>query len=695
MSQTEFEFSDATWSADTRITLANVPWDNTYRDIVHDTAFNIDTYINSRPADTLDFQKVQYAKVDAPIKLNVPINALNKYNYLRASNGIQPVPGDVQQSYYYFIVGIRSINPNTTELTLQLDIWQTFRKRVRFGNCYIERGHIGIANEKAFDNYGRDYLTQAEGIDIGGEYVIKSKRSETIMSLIGENEDFSHDILVASTVDLAADPGTLAAPKLVAAKGSLFSGLPSGASYYVFRGVSSFKAFMARMSAAPWVTQGIISITVIPPVTRYIPTFGWGTGDYTAAPESSPPAKIHALAPDWRENLLNNLIPARYRHLTKFLTYPYLAIELTTFTGTPIIIKPEAWNDPDATVVERVCLVPPNQRVTVTPSNYNANTPSNVYNGSEDNGEYIDFATLIGSFPTMALVNNAAIGYMASNMNNIAFQNQSADWSQQKALRGSEVSYDQAASGMNLANTLTGIGIGSDNAQTAQGLQTAGYQAIAGAASAVIGGIGGGPAGIASGIGSAAMSGVNYAIQANQATAALGIRNSTASASNNASVGNTGYIADTNYNLAQYAARGDYENSIAGINAKIQDVKLTQPTTTGQVGGEAMNLIHNNMRISLRFKTIDGAAMRAVGEYWLRYGYAVRQFGVLPETLHTMSKFTYWKLSETYLASGAMTESQKQTIRGIFEKGVTVWRNPNEIGMVDLAANKPLKGITL
>jgi hypothetical protein len=63
--------------------------------------------------------------------------------------------------------------------------------------------------------------------------------------------------------------------------------------------------------------------------------------------------------------------------------------------------------------------------------------------------------------------------------------------------------------------------------------------------------------------------------------------------------------------------------------------------------------------------------------------------------LKVMSKFTYWKLTETYFQSSTMPESFKQIIRGIFEKGVTVWSNPDYIGVTDTADNTPIGGITL
>ena len=42
-----------------------------------------------------------------------------------------------------------------------------------------------------------------------------------------------------------------------------------------------------------------------------------------------------------------------------------------------------------------------------------------------------------------------------------------------------------------------------------------------------------------------------------------------------------------------------------------------------------------------------------------------------------------------------MPETYKQAIRGILEKGVTVWSNPNDIGNIDTADNEPLEGIYL
>jgi hypothetical protein len=105
-----------------------------------------------------------------------------------------------------------------------------------------------------------------------------------------------------------------------------------------------------------------------------------------------------------------------------------------------------------------------------------------------------------------------------------------------------------------------------------------------------------------------------------------------------------------------------------------------------------MNLVYDEVGINARWKMIDDANIAIVGEYWLRFGYAIQRFMHIPSTLSVMSKFTYWKMTQTYIASAGMPESFKQVIRGIFEKGVTVWVTPSDIGNVDHADNAPIVG---
>lgn len=714
-------FDYSLWVPGTQVDLVNVPWNNDYRDVTKfDTKYDLDAYIGSLSPAGIKVEQLSYVKPNEPIRLNIPHNRLNKYNYLRATNPLQPINGDSQKSFYYFILDTRYIAPNTTELVLQLDVWQTYIYDVTIGNCYVERGHIGIANQKNFDNYGRDYLTVPEGLDLGSDYMVVKKADLWLMSLqpVPINDRYvGFDILVVSTVDLVAPAGDVSNPQLHTADGTTFQATTQGAKIYVFT-PEQFHNFLSAFKDKPWVTQGIISVTSIPKMSRYHSDFKYNNSAIMGSEATSlyPRTLNHDMFVNWRNSdAIKSYIGTRYEMLKKLLTYPYCAIEMTTFTGTPVVLKPEMWHNSDALLFERASLVPPGQRIEISPRFYNSRLSSYAdltdlypppivgYNGvkGDDEGEYVDLISVIANFPTSTVVNNGQLGYLAANVHGIAYQQSSADWAQQRAMRGANVSYDQALKGMQTAQDITGIGIGADISQTGNVNRTIVAQAVVGAigdtAGGIVGGAAGGPAGAALGGAGAAIRGganvINQGIQTAANDESLAIRNLAAGGTTQAQVSQMRMMADTNLGLARFAAQGDYANAVAGINAKVQDAALIQPTTSGQMGGESMNMINGGWLVSLRFKMIDQARIRVIGDYWLRYGYSIRAFIKMPSTMKVMTKFTYWKLTETYISASTVPESFKQAIRGIFEKGVTVWTTPSDIGRIDLADNKPLSGI--
>lgn len=702
-------FSYAAWTAETIVTLTNVAWNNDYRDIVSFPAGkSIDQYIANQASTRAPITDVNYAKPMQPIRLNVPFNVAMRYNYLRAALPMQPIDNDIKKSYYYFITDIQYIAPGTTQFNLQLDVWQTFGKDVTFGNSYIERGHIGIAHTKNFDNYGRDYLTTPEGLDIGNEYRHVAKSTKKIFEKNTGNVFRDFNILVCTTVKLEDVDTSTAKPNLTTASGDMVQGIPSGAEYYMFRNIAEFTTFMRAYQVVPWITQGIVSITVVPNVARYgyvltkkegrLGTTMWKVGSTTGL------GYYTDTFPDWRNsNSILGDIPQRYRHLKKFLTFPYLSIEVTTWTGSPIVLKPEAWADPNARLHEKIALTS-NSRVVIYPHKYNAN-PNASYerrdNGThtdyyDDNGDYLDISTQISNFPQLAIVNNQAIGVLASQRNAINQQFAAADWSQQRALAGNANSYDQASAASATMAEQGRISRNQDIYSVEQTNSQASLRAMQAGANSVAGSLlvptPASAAGSAIGIGNAAL---GMAIETTGANAQLGIRNNAANASQSAAIGNQNYVRDTNKSLADWAAKGDYEQSIASINAKVQDARLTQPSTSGQIGGETFNLVNDSAEVSVRFKMIGPNELSIIGEYWLRYGYSVRRFGIIPKSLMVMTKFTYWKLAEAYIINTRLPEAIKQSIRGIFEKGVTVWGNPDDIGNIDIADNDALPGVIL
>jgi len=700
VSQAGLSFNYAAWTAGTVVTLCTVPWNSDYRDVVRfANQAGLDSYIDTNPGPRIKLNNMTLVVPGQQIRIDLPLNAVYPFNYVRVQNPAQPITGDVPKSFYYFLTNPEYGAPNTTLVNVQLDVWQTFGYGISFGNCYIERGHIGVANESQFFDNGREYLTIPEGLDVGGEYRIMRQWFQNVAdarSADPEVGEENYDVMVISSLDLTAAPGTKDDPNIKTAHGSYWENLPNGATVYIFN-TFQFAKFLAEFSDKPWITQGIMGISVVPVGGIYTDSgnvVSIGTCQATIPPSRSMNRRKTPLAPNWRDT--PDVLPERYARLKKFLTYPYSVLELTSYTGTPLLIKPENWQDPDATVMELPHFAPPNPRLAFYPFRYNAYGASVVTDDMgvvNDGGEFLDMSTGIMNFPTFSIVNDGGIAYLAANANTIAYQHNSADWGQQRAQAGAVNQYNQASNSIRTSGDVNQIGNTASQRQTQQANETMGMNALSGA---VFGAINGGPGKGIGALTGAAQQGINYAINSNQNTMSNAISVGASQATNRAQNANAGYARDTNLDYATYANQGDYENAIAGIQAKIQDAALIQPTTSGQVGGDAFLLAVYKWGYDLRWKMLNGAAMRAVGEYWLRYGYQVNQFiGNFPTNFMVMEKFTYWKLRETYIVGAGCPEQFKQAIRGIFEKGVTVWSSPDYIGTIDIADNAPLEGINL
>ena len=144
-------------------------------------------------------------------------------------------------------------------------------------------------------------------------------------------------------------------------------------------------------------------------------------------------------------------------------------------------------------------------------------------------------------------------------------------------------------------------------------------------------------------------------------------------------------LAGQNRGLAEWANRGDYQQAIKALNATVRDAALTQPSMSGQAGGEGFAMASGNFGYNLRVMAVGVDRARAIGDYWSRYGYATNRYINVGTKLNLMTRYTYWKMADTYVTAFKGDESSKSVIRGILERGVTVWRRPDDIGHVGLS----------
>lgn len=763
----ESNFSWAEWTPNTTLKLCRVPWDASYRDIVRFVSretqrewFDKLDGVECRPATMHIF--------NAPARVELPFNEASNWNYLVAYNDYPGLEGP--RAWYYFIQRVEYVNAHCTQLVLMLDVWQSFQHDVTFGSCYVTRGHIGVANEHQWSDYGRTYLALPEGLDTGSEMVTTSQEYQSIIEgrhydIDGGGVDWvDYGLIVVSTTNLTDDPGNTSEPKLTTATGGIFEQETDGCSiYYCENRMAYVASIMALGTLFPWVTQGICAVYMVPKIPQdYVSRYGHRVTEIYGQAVSEEYGNIYSfnssLDSDLRyedvmsvANFRNKFhIPARYRNLRKLYCYPYCVVECSCLNGTAITYRPEDIQSDTLTIRETYSYAPSGARINFYIPGYNEAGASTTVplriDGKDmglpiDGGEMLNASFGITNLPHFSVVNNGAALAMANSAYTRAYAQESAQWTRDKALTSANATFSNAALQREYAtrqtnwanenrtatNAITAnslnqsLAIGQNqtsqmaNLQVEQNIKSNNLNGMAGI-------IGGGlnavaslsPLGAVNAVGGAFLGsahtdianyGINSSAAVSNSTAAANTANQIATnaaatsqanayASGATALGNqlNAVVSQANYGLASYAAQGDYQNAIAGINAQVQQMQLTPPTTSGALGGDMFNLSNGIMGVLVRFKTCAPSAMRAAGEYMLRYGYFVQRFVTPPASLECMEKFTFWQMQEAYVR-GTLPEEYRLTIKGMFERGVTVWDKPEYIGVTDWADNEPLPGI--
>nr|DAR59284.1 MAG TPA: Major tail protein [Caudoviricetes sp.] len=697
-----------TWPVGTEVTLMQVPWDANYRDIViWDDVQQRNAYLDAQALSGTGWRskRFSYCRPNEPISVPVPYSAAYKYNYVVVQNPMQPVDGEEQPlKLCYFILSTDYVAPGTTQLTLQLDVIQTYQFGVCLGNMFVERGHMGVSNA-VFKNgvqnlqgqYLRKYLNVPEGLDVGDSYVMANHEWYPLTD--ASTFDIGK-IIIISSADLAADPGTVDNPNLNVADGQNADGIPSGCNVYSMT-LSTFKAVLNAMKEKSWVAQCIQSVSTFPArlLSAGIDVQLFGNSGITMqflgeTDTLELPLKTYATTGNIYQQLSNG-VPDGYHNLYKAYTYPYSVIELTAYNGNSVFVKPELVYGNTLALTVIGCAVAPFARIGVFPTNYGqafeGGQPVNYnqytwhgFDGSDHtgvipSGDFLDSCLWLADFPQFSIVNSNYITYLASTAHTRAYQYASAGWQNAKSNAASDLAYSQAMNqtALNESNRYDQGPIGAP--------QIANYAGHAmGAIESGLNRLTGQPAVSSNEVTLAGAA--NYIAQRQTGNLAF-----------NATQDLSRQVAGQNLDYAKYAARGDYANQIAAINATVQDAALQAPSTLGQMGGQGFMWKNGLVGFAVNYKTAGGAAMRTVCDFWARYGYKIQRFynfgNAKMPALKIMDHFSYWKVSETYITCAKANEAEKDAIRGVLEKGVTVWGDPSEIGNIAPAVNTPLYNI--
>ena len=135
----------ARWTAGARLRLYQVQWT---RDNVVDFGNETkrDEWFDAHAAAAVTLETSANISVDGTIKLPIPFTTLRRYNYAVVDYPDFPVDREDNPIglYAYRILDVRSAAPSTSIAIVELDEWQTYRYRLTFSRCALDRGHFAV-----------------------------------------------------------------------------------------------------------------------------------------------------------------------------------------------------------------------------------------------------------------------------------------------------------------------------------------------------------------------------------------------------------------------------------------------------------------------------------------------------------------------------------------------------------------------
>lgn len=654
--------------------IKNVPFSNNYKNVIQfNDRTSQENYFKGLPNLSLD--NFKYVRNNGTIKVPYYRDEILEYNYLMFKNKAY---GD--KYFYAFITNISYINPNTSAISFELDVFQTWFMDVEFKPSYVEREHC-----QRWNSDGTPVInTIPEGLDYGSEYITKGFKRLYDMGdkarikwiVIGLALDDYDLTLVASSTQ----------PSEEYHRTTLGEGIPNSIQYMVF----PIKEYGA--SSEMWKLNGTYTIDIITTlwylrncpnfagkvatiyVTDFLPvrysvnssgssfieitTGQTGNKQIDLIPigvqlpdktwkEVNFPFIINYENDDERCTIITHTINDKYGALkngiteSKLLMYPYSYIQMTDLQGNNFTIKNEYVNGNNLTLAIRSSLDISN-KVAYTIQNYlnNNQLASELY---LENG-------IINSQPNrLTIIDDYMAAYIQGNMNTI---NQNILATQQQSALNNQIAQNTANN--NIANTMI-----SNNANLWK-------NAFGSTANTLASGVeGGGKLALGSsiqGLGSTAST-----IVGNNASMSIAENDSLA-------------LVDNTLNRGELAN----QQAIAGAMAKIQDARNMADNVNLQGGNAMFNYGYENMNIKFIYKQITQEYIDLLQDYFGKYGYKVHKVKI--PNIHTRENWNYIQTVGANIV-GNIPQMFIDALEQLFNQGITIWHT-TDVGNYNLPNNE-------
>lgn len=149
---------------------------------------------------------------------------------------------------------------------------------------------------------------------------------------------------------------------------------------------------------------------------------------------------------------------------------------------------------------------------------------------------------------------------------------------------------------------------------------------------------------------------------------------------------NAGYTRD----IGVLNAKENLEATQYDLQCSLSGSRMKAPVELTKSDGNYLPYYMGNNGVQMKIKTMPNGDVRQIGDMFLRYGYALNQMWDIEKSgLCPMPHFCFWRASDIWVDDRKSSNNSIQDIIiNIFKAGVTVWRNPDEIGKVSIYDNE-------
>ncbi len=596
--------------------LTNVPFNYNYNNVMDFNSVSEQTtyFLNK---SKLEFEDLTYQRVNNnTINLEVAYEDLYDINYMMFQN--EKIPG---KWFYAFITQYDFVSPNVTRVTYQIDVYQTWLFDMTWQSTYVEREHT-----KRFNNDGSPVInTIDEGLAYGEDYrtVYKHKcNDDNIIWLVAITKSPIEHILGQVSAD-SGPVGNIYQPLNYTIVPVDLDGL-----LVTINNKVPGATFLMDLGQSTETIGQLVSLFY----TAYVP-FNYSLSNTNNLTTND--SNVHFIdgggvgafysyhgSAQWTtktyqisNDMYSNILPDYSE--SKLLMYPYTLIELTDMKGNTTTLKPQNFDSKLLQFDIRSC-ISSQPKTAIYPHGYLGNTSGTV----DFTGGIID-----NNICDIPVVDDYTASYMQANRNSIATSNKYAMDNAnrgilqnnavnrvQNAIMDKQQQYMDSDTGWNFAKNFFNMKLGS-----------------------------------------AIESGYNLKKQYDL------------SQGQRLAMNQNNTIANENLKI-------NAEQSIGMTQAKLKDINNIPPTVSNLGNNTMFDTGWKNMHFYVMVKTVREEYATQLTNYFKMFGYKVNKLEV-PNT-KSRQYYNYIKTVDANII-GNIPSNDLNTIKGIFDKGVTIWHTAN------------------